>query len=85
MAEVTKFPAPLTTDRQPPRPIMRPCDAGLSLAIMQLEDQLGTVEAYNRLCNAAQAMREQIDAGNAKAQNPIYALALMPFPDLPKD
>lgn len=60
-------------DAPVPKRIMRPCDYGLINAIRGLETQLGTIEAYNRLANAAHALKAQIDAGNAKPQNPIYA------------
>lgn len=62
------------TPVEPPRPIMRPCDYGLLSAISALETQLGTIEAYNRVVAAAERMRAQIEAGNAKPQNPIYAV-----------
>ncbi len=55
-----------------PKPIMRPCDHGLRLAISQLETQLGTIEGYNRLVAAAKELRAKIDAGKAEAQNPCY-------------
>lgn len=60
-------------DVPPPKKIMRPCDYGLLGAIHGLEAQLGTIEAYNRLAAAAHALKAEIDAGRAKAQNPIFA------------
>ncbi len=59
--------APLT------KPIIRPCDWGLRLAIDNLETQLGSIEAYNRLATAAAALKAKIDAGGAVAQNSLYA------------
>jgi hypothetical protein len=56
-----------------PKPITRPCDWGLLNAVQALETQLGTIEAYNRLVRAAEELRAQIERGEAKAQNPIYA------------
>lgn len=56
----------------PPR-LMRPCDYGLKLAVSNLEVQLGTIEAYNRIVEAAADMREKIESGKAVAANPIYA------------
>lgn len=56
-----------------PKRIVRPCDWGLRGAIDALEVQLGTIEAYNRLAEAAHQLKAQIDAGNAKAQNPMFA------------
>lgn len=58
-----------------PKPIMRPCDWGLLGAIYGLETQLGTIEAYNRLADAAHALRAKIDAGQAVAQNPMFAVS----------
>lgn len=62
-------------DVPPPARIKRPCDYGLELAVMNLEAQLGTIEAYNRLATAAHALKAQIDAGNAKAQYAMYAVS----------
>lgn len=56
----------------PPRHIKRPADYTLEIAVIALETQLGTIEAYNRLVAACDAMRVQIDAGKAKEQNPQY-------------
>ncbi len=56
-----------------PKRIMRPCDYGLWLAIENLKTQLGSVEAYNRLAEAAHNLKAQIDAGNIQAQNSLYA------------
>ncbi len=56
-----------------PARLMRPCDYGLKMAIANLETQLGTIEAYNRLAEAAAAVRAKIDEGEAVAANPIYA------------
>lgn len=55
-----------------PRNLKRPCDYGLEKAMANLEDQLGTIEAYNRLCCACDKMRAQIDAGNAKEQMAMF-------------
>jgi hypothetical protein len=59
----------------PPTRIVRPCDWGLRGAINGLETQLGTIEAYNRLAEAAHALKAQIDAGNAKPQHPMFAVS----------
>jgi hypothetical protein len=56
--------------------IKRPCDSGLYLAVSSLETQLGTIEAYNRLVEAALSLKARIDAGDIKAQNPIYAVSI---------
>ena len=58
---------------EPPKRIMRPCDWGLRTAIRDLETQLGTIEAYNRLAEAAHALKAQIDAGDARPQHPLFA------------
>ena len=59
--------------REAPKPIVRPCDHGLELAVMGLEEQLGTIEAYNRLVDKCRVLRDQIERGHVKTQNPIYA------------
>lgn len=58
-----------------PKRLIRPCDYGLMNAIRGLETQLGTIEAYNRLAEAAHALKAKIDAGNAKPQNPMFAVS----------
>lgn len=55
---------------------MRPCDYGLLAVMRELETQLGTVEAYNRLVEAAHTMRVAIDGGRVVAQNPMYAVSI---------
>lgn len=75
MSNVTAWPNPTGRPVEPPKPIVRPCDYGLLTAIHGLETQLGTIEAYNRLVTAAATLKAQIDAGKAKAQNPIYAVS----------
>ena len=50
-----------------PRRIMRPCDYGLLSAVRACEIQVGTVEAFNRLCEAAAGLKRKIDAGDATA------------------
>lgn len=56
-----------------PRRILRPCDYSLLNAVSALEVQLGTVEAYNRICSAAESLKAKIDAGKGKAQNICYS------------
>lgn len=56
-----------------PRRIRRPCDYGLWLAVKDLETQLGSIEAFNRVAEIAQQLKAQIDAGEIKVQNPCYA------------
>jgi hypothetical protein len=68
---------PIETEPPPlpdaPRPIMRPCDYGLQLAIINLETQCGSIEAYMRICRAAASLKAKIDGGKAEPQNPCYA------------
>lgn len=66
MAEIHQLQAEQTTTRPAPAKIKRPCDYSLELAISSMETQVGTVEAYNRLCDAAAAVKAKIDAGKAK-------------------
>lgn len=55
-----------------PKSIKRPCDYSLEIAWSNLEIQLGTIEAYNRLCAFAALVRADIEDGKAKAQNSLY-------------
>ena len=71
---VKAWPKPTGTPLELPKRIVRPCDYGLYSAVIALESQLGTIEAYNRIVEAANAMRAQIDAGKAKPQNPLFAV-----------
>lgn len=73
MTEVVPWPKPAGTMVDAPRRLVRPCDYGLLLAVQHLETQLGTIEAYNRLVQAANVLRKKVERGEAKAQNPIYA------------
>lgn len=45
-----------------------------------MEQQIGTIEAYNRLAIAAAALKAKIDAGQAEAQNPIFAKSITGAP-----
>ncbi|MCY0914040.1 hypothetical protein [Massilia antarctica] len=60
-SNVRLFPVQLTTDRVPPQHLMRASDYGLLHALFNLEEELGLVEAYNRLCDAAYALKVKID------------------------
>ena len=71
---VKAWPKPTGTPMEAPKRIVRPCDYGLRGALVSLEQQLGTIEAYNRLVEAAAILRARIDAGEAQAQNPIFAV-----------
>ena len=72
MAKIEKLKAKEQT-RPLPKPIARPCEWGLRKAIMGMETQLGSVEAYNMLVRYAEALKAEIDAGKAKPQNPYFA------------
>ncbi len=76
MSNVTPWPNPTGRQADLPRRIVRPCDYGLMLSVNALEVQLGTIEAYNRLVLAASQLKAQIDAGKAKAQNPLFAVSI---------
>lgn len=71
---VKAWPKPTGTPMEAPKRIVRPCDYGLRGAVVSLEQQVGTIEAYNRLVEAAAILRARIDAGEAQAQNPIFAV-----------
>lgn len=73
MTNVLQLPVTGTTDRPAPTRIVRPCEYGLRNAVAALETQLGTVEAYNRLCDAAARLKAQIDEGGAKLPIPVFA------------
>lgn len=73
MSDVRQLPVQQATDRPAPKRIVRPCEYGLASAVLALETQLGTVEAYNRLCDAAQQLKAKIDAGEAHQQHPMWA------------
>lgn len=67
MSNVKAFPAKAESDRPAPKRILRPCEWGLMATMRDLETQMGTVEAYNRLCDAAASLKARIDAGEATA------------------
>jgi len=73
MSEVHQLPVTGVADRPAPKKIMRPCDYGLLGTVRDLETQVGTVEAYNKLCDAAAKLKAKIDAGNGQVQHPMFA------------
>jgi hypothetical protein len=73
MSNVEQLPVKGSSERPAPRRIIRPCEWGLFGAVRDMETQMGTVEAYNRLCDAAQQLKAKIDAGNAQAQHKMWA------------
>ena len=62
--------------KEPPKQVQRPCDASLFIAVTALETQLGTVEAYNRICQAAEVLFSKIKQGKAQPCNPCYAASI---------
>lgn len=72
MSDVRALPVQAQPTAKAPKRIMRPCDYGLILAVNDLEAQVGTVEAYNRLCEAAARLKRQIDDGKAKAPHAMW-------------
>jgi hypothetical protein len=73
MSNVEQFPAKCTSNRPTPKRIVRPCEFGLIGVVRDMEIQMGTVEAYNKLCDAAHQLKAKIDRGDAQAQNSFYA------------
>jgi hypothetical protein len=71
--DIRQFPSQLTTDRPAPRRIVRPCEHGLALAIDQMEVEMGSVQAYNQLCDIAGRLKRKIDAGDGIAQHAMWA------------
>ena len=56
-----------------PKPVVRPCEWGLRKAIIGLESQLGSIEAYNMIVRYAEALADKIERGEADPQNPYFA------------
>lgn len=56
----------------PPQHLM-PAEWGLKKTVRDLEIQLGTVEAYNRLVSAAKELKSKMDDGKAAAPFDQYA------------
>jgi hypothetical protein len=74
MSDVRQLPVTPAPSRPTPRRIVRPCEHGLALAIDAMETQMGSVEAYNLLCDAAASLRRKIDAGEGHAQHAMWAI-----------
>lgn len=66
MSDIRKLPVQAAPTAALPVRIMWPCDYGLLGAVRDMETQIGTVEAYNRLCEAAARLKRQVDDGKAK-------------------
>lgn len=73
MSNVHQLQVETSSSRPVPSRIIRPCDQTLNRAVYELEQQLGTVEAYNRLCEAAAKLKRRIDDGDAKRQLAMFA------------
>ena len=74
MAEIHQLKTKETTERPAPVKIFRPCDYGLFGAVRSMETQVGTVEAYNKLCDAAAVLKARIDAGEGKQAAEMFAI-----------
>ncbi|MCA8237696.1 hypothetical protein [Burkholderia cenocepacia] len=73
MSDIRQLPVTQETSRPAPKRIVRPCEWELFNAVRSLETQMGSVEAYNRLCMAAEQLKAKIDRGEGKAQHPMWA------------
>lgn len=73
MTDIRQLPVASETNRPAPKRIVRPCEWELIGAIQALETQMGSVEAYNRLCDAALKLKAKIDSGKGRAQHPMWA------------
>ena len=71
--DIRQLPVVGVASRPAPKRIMRPCDWGLINAVYSMETQVGSVEAYNKLCDAAAQLKAKIDAGNGKAAHSMWA------------
>lgn len=67
MSDVRALPVNSKPTAALPKRISRPCDYGLLSAVNACETQVGTVEAYNKLCDHAANLKRKIDGGNAEA------------------
>lgn len=76
MGDVKAWPKATGRPLPIPKRIVRPCDYGLVGAVIGLETQLGTIEAYNRIVVAAAVLKDRIDRGDIKPQNPIFAKSI---------
>lgn len=76
MGEVKAWPKPTGRPLDLPGRINRPCDYDLELTTFNLESQLGTIEAYNRIVAMAERLHEKIKNGKAKPQNPLFAASI---------
>ena len=74
MADVKPWPRATGKPMPAPKKLRRPCDYGLMAAVREAEAQLGTIEAYNRLVQHADALRARIERGDIKPQNPLFAV-----------
>jgi hypothetical protein len=73
MSDVQQLKTKESTSRAAPNKIKRPCDYGLDSAVINMESQVGTVEAYNKLCDAAMRLKAKIDLGEARQALEFFA------------
>lgn len=76
MTNVKPWPKATGNPAPAPKRIVRPCDYGLRASVMDLETQLGTIEAYNRLVDEAARLRKRIESGDVKPQHPTFAVSV---------
>lgn len=72
MSDIRALPVKAQPTAELPKRIMRPCDYGLWGAVRDCETQVGTVEAYNRICEHAASLKRRIDAGDATAPHSMW-------------
>lgn len=72
-AEISHLKTIGTSHRPVPKKIYTPSEYGLLAAVMTMETHLGTVQAYNALCDSAQRLRAVIEAGQAKQGAAMFA------------
>lgn len=74
MAKVSKLHPRAAASRPVPVPIKRPCDYGLQLVVAECEYQVGSVEAYNKLCAASVSLKHKIDRGEGVQALACFAI-----------
>ncbi|WP_156173852.1 hypothetical protein [Cupriavidus basilensis] len=73
MSDIRQLPVQGVAARPAPKKIVRPCEYGMYNAVKDMETQMGSVEAYNRLCEWAAHLKAKIDAGEAVQQHAMWA------------
>lgn len=73
MSDIRQLPVNGSASRPAPKKIIRPCEWGMHNAVRDMETQMGSVEAYNRLCEWASHLKTKIDAGNGVQAHAMWA------------